>query len=251
MLFSTLYVVIIIMRGHQSFSYFFCFSDWGRNCYVKTSSRSKGETVSRNQTAVGYNSMVTAKGWISPAVSKSTRNSDVCFLIFVAVHETLWCNHCRYKTSLTAQYFCTVVTALAHCSFPTYKTLFQDLYNWWKETSERKQDNMNLCKTKWSVTEKQQLSNKYKQAWILMGFHRKSVRFLKDKIYFTKKNFPSWNRANILSEWFRNPGLLRVKVQKIFQWGAWPRPPIEAYAFGAHLGNWSVFILDPCLTRSR
>ena len=156
MLFSTLYVVIIIMRGHQSFSYFFCFSDWGRNCYVKTSSRSKGETVSRNQTAVGYNSMVTAKGWISPAVSKSTRNSDVCFLIFVAVHETLWCNHCRYKTSLTAQYFCTVVAAFARCSHPTNKTLFQDFHSWWKETSEQKQENGNLCKTKWSGTEKQQ-----------------------------------------------------------------------------------------------
>ena len=73
--------------------------------------------------------MVTAKGWISPPVSKSTRNADVCFLIFVAVHETLCCNHCRYKTSLTAQYFCTVVAAFARCGFPTHKTLFQDFYN--------------------------------------------------------------------------------------------------------------------------
>ena len=183
MLFSTLYVVIIIMRGHQSFSYFFCFSDWGRNCYVKTSSRSKGETASRNQTAVGYNSMVTAKGWISPPVSKSTRNADVCFLIFVAVHETLCCNHCRYKTSLTAQYFCTVVAAFARCSFPTCKTLFQDFYN--NIIGERKQANgsktrerKSKCKTKWSCTEKQQL-NKYKQAWNHTSFHQKSVRFLK------------------------------------------------------------------------
>ena len=37
------------------------------------------------------------------------------FLIFVAVHETLWCNHCSYKT-LTAQYFCTVVAAFARCN---------------------------------------------------------------------------------------------------------------------------------------
>lgn len=82
LIFFILFVVIIIMHGHQRFSCYFCFSDWGRNCYIKTSSRSKGETVSRNQTAVGYNSMVTAKGWISPAVSKSTRNSDVCFSHF-------------------------------------------------------------------------------------------------------------------------------------------------------------------------
>ena len=186
LLFSIFFVVIIIIQEYQSFSCYFCFSDWGRNCYVKTSSWSKGETVSRNQTAVGYNSMVTVKGWISPAVSKSTRNPDVCFSHFRAAHETLWCNHCIYKTSLTAHYFCTVVAAFARCSFATHKTLFQDLYNWWKETSEQKEDNANLCKTKWSGTEKQQL-NKYKQAWIHTSFHRKSVRFLKNEIiYFTE-----------------------------------------------------------------
>ena len=93
--------------------------------------------------------------------------------VIIVVIKPLW----QHRT--------TVVAAFAHCSYPTNKTLFQDFYNWWKETGEQKQDNANLCKTKWSGSEKQQL-NIYKQAWIHSGFHWKSVRFLKDKIYFTK-----------------------------------------------------------------
>ena len=58
------------------------------------------------------------------------------FLIFVAVHETLWCNHCHHKTSLTAQYFCTVVAAFARCSYPTRKLYFKT-----STTGERKQVN--------------------------------------------------------------------------------------------------------------
>ena len=233
LLFSILFVVIIIMQEHQSFSYFFCFSDWRRNCYVKTSSRSKGETASRNQTAVGYNSMVTAKGWISPAVSKSTRNSDVCFLIFV--HGCTWNLMVQslslYLTSLTAQYFCTVVAAFARCSYPTKKTLFQDFYNWWKETSEQKKDNANLCKTKWSGTEKQQL-NKYKQAWIHTSFHRKSVRFLKKEIiYFTKnKTF----QVEIVPISFLNDSEtqdFRELKSKKFPKGEHAATPLEACAF--------------------
>ena len=166
------------------------------------------------------------------------------FLIFVAVHETLWCNHCHHKTSLTAQYFCTVVAAFARCSYPTKKTLFQDFYNCWKETSEQKKDNANLCKTKWSGTEKQQL-NKYKQAWIHTSFHRKSVRFLKNEIiYFTKnKTF----QVEIVPISFLNDSEtqdFRELKSKKFPKGEHATDPPRSLRLCTCLGNRSVFILD-------
>ena len=66
--------------------------------------------------------------------------------VIIVVIKPLW----QHRT--------TVVAAFAHCSYPTNKTVFQDFYNWWKETGEQKQDNANLCKTKWSGSEKQQLN---------------------------------------------------------------------------------------------
>ena len=41
-------------------------------------------------------------------------------------------------------------------------------------------------------------------------------------------------------------GLKGVKIQKL-PWGSLPLDPLEACAFGARLGNQSVFILDPRL----
>ena len=43
-------------------------------------------------------------------------------------------------------------------------------------------------------------------------------------------------------------GLKGVKIQKL-PWGSLPLDPLEACAFGARLGNQSVFILDPRLLR--
>ena len=111
------------------------------------------------------------------------------FLIFVAVHETLWCNHCRHKTSLTAQYFCTVVAALHAVVFQHTKLYFKT-----STISERKQGNGSKTTqiyTKQSeavLKNNNNLLNKYKQAWIHTSFHRKSVRFLKNEIICFTKN---------------------------------------------------------------
>ena len=68
----------------------------------------------------------------------------------------------------------------------------------------------------------------------------------------------TFSQVEILSEWLRNPGkgILRCQNPKNQEplWllkklpeGARPRNRLEACAFGARLGNRSVFILDPRL----
>ena len=77
------------------------------------------------------------------------------------------------------------------------------------------------------------------QAWIHSGFYRQISH--NKYIFNNKKHFPSWNLANILSEWLGNPGkgTLGVKNPKTFLWEPAP-DPLEACAF-ARLGNQSVF----------
>ena len=50
-----------------------------------------------------------------------------------------------------------------------------------------------------------------------------------------------------VENWCRKEDLKELKIQKL-PWGSLPLDPLEACAFGARLGNQSVFILDPRLT---
>ena len=77
------------------------------------------------------------------------------------------------------------------------------------------------------------------QARIHTGFHRLTEILQKSVTFF---------QIEILSEWLGNPGkgILRSRSKKLPE-GARPRNRLEACAFGARLGNRSVFILGPRL----
>ena len=54
------------------------------------------------------------------------------------------------------------------------------------------------------------------------------------------------NNLSLMTQKPRNGDLRELKYQK-FPTEACPQASLEACTFAAHSGNWSVFILDPCL----
>ena len=86
------------------------------------------------------------------------------------------------------------------------------------------------------------------QARIHTGFHRLmeiGQIFHNKYIFYNKKNFPSWNPVWLTRKPWK--GDFKEQKSKKFPEGACPWTPLEACAFVACLGNWSVFILDPRL----
>ena len=86
-------------------------------------------------------------------------------------------------------------------------------------------------------------------SWFLFFCFTSSVSGMQSKCQiirqFTRLHLRGMELANILSEWLRNPGNRTSESQnrKNFPRGTCTLTPPEAWAFGARLGNPSVFIL--------
>ena len=80
-------------------------------------------------------------------------------------------------------------------------------------------------------------------------FHNKYIFNKKKTFQVARLHSSIMELPSILFEWLRNPG-------KMILWSWNPKnfpgklhpDPLEACTFGAHLGNWSVFILVLCLS---
>ena len=88
-----------------------------------------------------------------------------------------------------------------------------------------------------------------KICWFLFFCFTSSVSGIQSKCQiirqFTRLHLRGMELANILSEWLRNPGNRTSESQnrKNFPRGTCTLTPPEAWAFGARLGNPSVFLL--------